>query len=129
LKRLYAAPGKLDDASQDLDAVAAFDYDVLQEHHEGVHQWLFRRWNGFNIAANSISALVLSLPAAPFIKVPWNIPWCASVTIFVVILVFAARCAWRDTMHMLRFMANLEANKSEQDAWPDKAQKRAAGQQ
>jgi hypothetical protein len=64
LKRLHAR-GKPDphDASQDLYVVAAFDFDILRKHHEGVHQWLFRRSNGFNIAANSISALALSFPA------------------------------------------------------------------
>jgi hypothetical protein len=39
------------DRPQELSAGAMFDFDVLKKDHEGVHQWLFHRWNGFNIAA------------------------------------------------------------------------------
>jgi hypothetical protein len=101
------APGK-PDRSQELSAGAAFDYDVLRKSHEGVHRWLFRRWNGFNTAANSISALVLSFLAGPFIGVTLGRTWCLSVLIFAVVLGFVMVWAWRDTMNMVGFMASLE---------------------
>ncbi len=123
LERLHA-PEQEPDPSQELYAGAAFDFDILQKHHEGVHEWLFRRWNGFNIAVNSISAMLLSLAAAPFVGIPLVRPWYLSVAVFVAILGFVASCAWRDTMRMVRFMANLEPNKSEKDAWPEKARKK-----
>lgn len=124
--RRLRAPGNPNpnDASQDLYAVAAFDYDVLKKHHEGVHEWLFRRWNGFNIAVNSISALLLSLLVGYFIGIPLSLSWGLSVAFFGIVLVFVAIYAWKDTMRMVRFMASLEPNKSEQEAWPDKAEKK-----
>jgi hypothetical protein len=115
LARLHAVPGTPDEASQDLYAGAAFDYDILKKHHKGVHRWLFRRWNGLNIAANSISALLLSLLAGLLIGIPLNLTWLLSVLIFVAVLGVVGFLAWRDTMHMLRFMANVEANKPSDD--------------
>jgi hypothetical protein len=111
LERLHVSPkdpgdaGDPNDASQDLYVGAAFDFDILLNHHKGVHQWLFRRWNGFNIAANSISALALSLPAGHLIGIPWSLTWYLSVGIFVVFLWFVMFWAWNDTMNMLSFMA------------------------
>jgi hypothetical protein len=109
-KRLDApgAPNR----SQELFAGAVFDFDVLRKDHEGVHRWLFRRWNGFNIAANSLCALIFSLVVGPWIGVPWGRTWCLSVFVFGAILVFVMVWAWGDTMHMMRFMASIEANKT-----------------
>jgi hypothetical protein len=106
------APGKEPVRLQELSAGAAFDFDVLRKDHEGVHRWLFRRWNGFNIAANSISALALSFLAGHFIGIPLSLTWCLSVGIFGVFLGFVMFWAWNDTMDMLGFMASLEANKT-----------------
>jgi hypothetical protein len=64
LKRVWhliGAPGE-PDRSLELYAGAVFDFGVLQKHRKGVHEWLFRRWNGFNMAANSVLPLILSLP-------------------------------------------------------------------
>lgn len=107
------APGE-PDRSQELSAGAVFDFDVLRKDHEGVHRWLFRRWNGFNIATNSICALISSLVIGPLIKIPLNRAWCLSVLIFAAMLGVVGFLAWLDTMRMLRFMASLEENKP----WP-----------
>jgi hypothetical protein len=80
--------------------------------HEHVHQWLFRRWNGFNIAANSICALICSFPFGFWIGIPLKTAWWLSVVIFICILAVVMVLAWRDTMGMLAFMASLEANKT-----------------
>jgi len=111
-KRLDA-PGE-PDRSQELFAGAVFDFDVLRKDHEHVHRWLLRRWNGFNIAANSICALIFSLLVGPWIGVPWNLTWCLSVLIFAGVLGVVMFLAWYDTMQMLRFMASLEAKKPKQ---------------
>jgi hypothetical protein len=109
-KRLGLPPGA-PDRSQDLFAGAVFDFDVLRKGHKGVHQWLFRRWNAFNIAANSISALALSFLAGHLTGIPWSLTWCLSVLTFAAVLFFVAVLAWLDTMRMMRFMVSLEANK------------------
>jgi hypothetical protein len=109
---LIGAPGKQERYRlQGLYAGAAFDFDALGKSHKGVHKWLVRRWNAFNIAANSIWALVLSLPAGPFIGVPPGLTWGILALVFGVVLGVEMIWAWRDTMHMLEFMASLEANK------------------
>jgi hypothetical protein len=108
-----APPGKPERyRSQELFAGVAFDHGFLRKDWEGVHQWLFRRWNGFNIAANSISALVLSLLVGPWIGVPREPTWVLSVAAFGLILLCMAILAWRDTMHMLEFMARLAVDKA-----------------
>jgi len=43
--------------SQTLYAVVTFDHELLKA---GIHRWLLRRWNSFNVAAHSIVALVLA---------------------------------------------------------------------
>jgi len=110
---LIGAPGELD-RSQELSAGAVFDFDVLRNRYKGVHQWLFRRWSAFNIAASSITALALSFPAGNFIGIPWSLAWFLSVGIFIVFLWFVMFWAWRDTMRMARFMASIEAKKAEE---------------
>jgi hypothetical protein len=106
-ERVGAPPGK-SDPEQQLFAGVAFDHGVLRKDWEGVHQWLLRRWNGFNTAANSILALLLALLVGPSIGVPWGYWWCLSVVAFMGVLGFVAFRAWHDTMNMLDFMANLE---------------------
>jgi hypothetical protein len=106
-ERIDAPPAK-QPRLQELSAGAAFDYDVLRKDHEGVHGWLFRRWNGFNTAANSIMALALSFLAGPFIEIPLWPTWWVSVLIFMGALSCVMVWAWRDTMRMLDFMVSLE---------------------
>jgi hypothetical protein len=101
------APGK-PDRSQELSAGAAFDHDVLRSSREGVHRWLVRRWNGFNTAANSLSAVALSFLAGPFIGVPLGRTWFLTVIPFGVILIPVMLWARRDMMNMVGFMASLE---------------------
>jgi hypothetical protein len=92
---------------QELFAVVAYDHGVLQKEKEGVHRWLVRRWSGFNVAVNSICGLLLSFVAGWMLGVPLNCTWWAPVGVFIVLLVFVARWAWRDTMDMVEFMVQL----------------------
>jgi hypothetical protein len=47
--------------SQELFAGVVFDHGIIRENYKGIHEWLVRRWNGFNIAASSFWGLVFSL--------------------------------------------------------------------
>jgi hypothetical protein len=95
--------------SKELFAGAVFDFAILKKDREGVNQWLFRRWNGFNTAANSIFALVLSLLVGPSIGVPWGYWWWQSVLAFAVVLGLTAYWSWREAMNMVGFMASLKS--------------------
>lgn len=106
---LIGAPGE-PDPSLELYAGAAFDFGVLKKHREGVHEWLFRRWNAFNMAANSVWPLILSLPIGHWaIEIPWSLMWCLPVLILAVALSFMAVWAWNDAMKMAGFMASLKS--------------------
>jgi hypothetical protein len=97
------------DRSQELSVGATFDFGVLRERRPGIHEWLLRRWNGFNTAANSLWALFLSFPFGCFvIGLPWNWMWFWYVFVFAEVLVFVIYWSWNDTMKMVSFMASLE---------------------
>jgi hypothetical protein len=58
--RETAAP-TTDDRRSLLYATATFDHELLPE---GIHTWLMRRWNTFNVAFSSAIAIFISLLAA-----------------------------------------------------------------
>jgi hypothetical protein len=98
------------DRSKELFAGVAFDHGILRNTYEGVHLWLIRRWNAFNIAATSLFGLVFSFPVGYFvIRIPVEAVWYVPVGIFLVILAFMMFWSWRDTMNMANFMAALPA--------------------
>jgi hypothetical protein len=98
---------------QELFAAAAFDYAILNKDYKGVHEWLFRRWSAFNIAANSLWALYLSLPFGLVVGIRWTGQWWVPVVLFSIVLIPVMIWAWRDTMDMLEFMARLLSKKNE----------------
>ena len=87
-----------------LFAGVVFDHDLLRTKYEGIHKWIFRRWNAFSIAVTSITALLLSLWVGSFVGIAWRIDWHCSVLTLCAVLAFSAWFAWRDTMGMLAFM-------------------------
>jgi hypothetical protein len=96
------------DRWQELFAGAAFDYDVIRKEHKGVHEWMFRRWNAFNIATTSILGLALSLVFGRLVlNIQLTPAWWISVAIFEVVLVVTMCWAWHDTMNMLDFMIRM----------------------
>jgi hypothetical protein len=99
---------------RELFAGAFFDYVVLRKEYEGVHEWLFRRWNGFNIAANSIVALYFSLLLGLAFGIHLTWVWCLPVLVLAVLLCFVMYWAWNDTMTMLDFMIWLLAEKEKE---------------
>jgi hypothetical protein len=73
--------------SQELFAGVVFDHGIIRENYKGIHEWLVRRWNGFNIAGSSFWGLVFSLPfGLAIIGIPITAAWGCSVAFFAVIL-------------------------------------------
>jgi hypothetical protein len=94
---------------QELSAVAAFDFGVIKEKYEGVHLWLMRRWTGFNVAANSVTALVASVPFGRcIVSVRFTWLWMIPLVLLILMLFIVAVWSFRDGRKMLRFMANAD---------------------
>src|SRR5713226_7517068 len=81
-----------------LYAAATFDHELLAE---GIHTWLLRRWNSFNVATHSIVALFLAHAVARIFKISQVPGWWVSTLVVVGVLFFAAFNAWRETMSMI----------------------------
>lgn len=106
--RTLRAPAGEPDPWQELFAGAAFDHGILHERHNGIHRWLFRRWNAFSIATTSFCGLGLSLLFGHlFFGISFSPQWLLFVGVFAAVLVPVIWWAWHDTMGMLNFMANL----------------------
>jgi hypothetical protein len=101
--KILGEPGK-PNRWQELSAGAAFDYAVIKETHEGVHQWMFRRWNSFNIAVASACGLIFSFPFGYAIGIAFTLMWAIPVMTFMLIIAFMAVWSWNDTMNMLEFL-------------------------
>ena len=85
-----------------LYAAATFDHELLAT---GIHTWLLRRWNSFNVAAHSIVALVLAHAVAPFFSIKQVCWWWVSTLALLVPLFATAFFAWRETMGMIEFQS------------------------
>jgi hypothetical protein len=108
-----------------LYAVATFDHELLPEK---THKWIERRWISFNVAFGSAIAIIISfaivlvrsirtwpfnpscgateqqwLEAAAWSCAKW---WWLGINVGLLILLFwAARKAWRETMGMIEFQS------------------------
>jgi hypothetical protein len=91
------------DKKKALYATATFDHELLDK---GVHTWLMRRWNSFNVAVHSIVALLLAhvfaLPIQ-FRHIAWW--WWTWTIVLVLILLCLARSSWRETMAMIEIQS------------------------
>lgn len=90
-----------------LYAATTFDHELLSE---GVHMWLLRRWNSFNVAASSIVALSLALLFAPVFSIGRGCGWWLSTFIVAGILLVTAYKAWREVMGMIEFQSYRQQN-------------------
>jgi hypothetical protein len=99
-KQLHSTQAK--DKKLTLYATATFDHELLGA---GIHTWLLRRWNSFNVATHSIVALVLAHIVAPILSIPQVCAWWVSTVALVAVLFVTAFCAWRDTMKMIEFQS------------------------
>src|SRR6266852_7122352 len=111
LKRVNAPT---EDRASLLYAAATFDHSLLPE---GVHKWLMRRWNAFNIASSSAFALFMSLlivPARMLYTWSWK-PlggwdhklwwWLVTNVSLICALLAMAYFSWRETMGMVEFQS------------------------
>jgi len=90
------------DRSLTLYAAATFDHQILDKR---IHEWLFRRWNSFYVAVNSIVALFVAHGAGWILSIPQTFWWWISTLVTASLLFLAARTAWQETMRMLAFQA------------------------
>jgi hypothetical protein len=90
-----------------------FDHGIIHDNHEGIHRWMFRRWNAFSIATTSFFGLAFSIPFGHyFIGIRAGCTWSLPVALFAAILVFVMIWAWHDTMNMLEFMIRLASKEA-----------------
>lgn len=92
------------DAHERLFLVATFDHSNLPNP---IHRWLFRRWNAFNVNVSVAFALMLAGVLRFCLGI--HVGWAPGVVAASVAAVFALMSgwAWRDTMGMLEFQAEL----------------------
>lgn len=105
--------GRTDQKQTDLTlyATATFDHEILSD---GIHQWLRRRWNHFNVAAHSVVALLLAHLVAYWISISQCCQWWTLTGAVCLVFVVTGSMAWRQTMCMVEFQSQRTA-----DAKPD----------
>ncbi|HTR27194.1 MAG TPA: hypothetical protein VMI10_24695 [Terriglobales bacterium] len=86
-----------------LYATTTFDHEILSD---GVHMWLLRRWNSFNISVHSAVALTIALAVAPLFSIQLTRYWWLSTLGFVALFLNAAFTAWREVMTMIEFQSH-----------------------
>jgi hypothetical protein len=89
-------------ASDQLFAAVSFDHSIIES---GIHTWIMRRWNAFNISTTSLVALILALSVAPLFAIHRSRSWWITSVAVGFLLVVNAILAWRGTMHMVEFQA------------------------
>lgn len=91
----------------ELFAVATFDHETIKgtDKTNGIHSWLLRRWNAFNISATSTTALVVSCIVVWCSKIAHSWAWFLPVLVVISLFVWSAIVAYRDTMGMIEFQA------------------------
>jgi hypothetical protein len=84
----------------------SFDHGILFERSRGIHDWLARRWNAFNISIHSIFAVLFPPVVAWIFEIPtdWD-KWKIWVYLISLTLLVNGAVAWRQTMKMLEFQA------------------------
>jgi len=104
--KIIGASGEVNRAKE-LFAGATFDHGYLRCKNEGVQRWVVRRWNAFSVATTSTMGLFLSILIGCFfsLKIPWQ--WWLPVTAISFVFIVSAIFAWRDTMGMLSFQAEI----------------------
>jgi hypothetical protein len=96
-----------------LYAGTTFDHELLSD---GVHTWLLRRWNSFNVAVNSIVALFLAHLVGYVFSLPQTCRWWITTVVAAILLGMFALKAWREVMAMIDFQSYREQKKGEKDA-------------
>lgn len=89
--------------SNELYSGVTFDHEIL---HDGIHDWLVRRWNAFNISVNSCTAVVLAHLVGFALAIPLTRWWVGTTACLFGLFVFIAFVSWRETMGMVDFQSH-----------------------
>jgi MFS family permease len=100
--RLRMAPERPFAPPLALYTAATYDHEVLPR---GIHEWLGRRWNAFNVSVSSATALVLAPIVGALLSIPLKPAWWITSIVLVVLFLATATLAWRDTMKMIEFQS------------------------
>jgi len=104
------------DRKLELYAVATYDHSLLPRE---IHKWIQRRWNSFNIAAHSCTAILLSQAIMLLPGVHFTAYWGLISVGLLAILSANGYAAWRQVMRMLEFQimrATHTGSSAQQDA-------------
>lgn len=93
--------------NQQLNAALTLDNAVLPK---GIYQWIIRRWNIFNLACNSIFAIIISLGFLFQFDVSVSRSWLIIIGVMLIILFITAFFAWKETKNMYEFQAECDYN-------------------
>jgi len=88
-------------------ATITFDHHILFKKRKGIHDWLVRRWNAFNISVHCISALILSYVLSWLLEAKMPSVWYTITLSIIIVLVINAVCTWRETMKMMDFQSKI----------------------
>jgi len=105
IQKHLSIPDELCNKKNEFFTGVAFDHETLKNEKEGIHLWLVRRWSGFNISANSTTALILSLLFGKFLGIEITSDWLLTLIPIILLLVWSATMAWLDSMGMVEFQA------------------------
>ncbi len=110
LKRIWAQLNTDQKFNQKLTfyAAATFDHEVLDK---GIHEWIMRRWNSFNVSIHSCTALLLAHLFGGVFLIGQDPRWLLLTFVLVLILFANGATAWRETMGMLDFQSHRSQNK------------------
>jgi len=91
----------------ELFAVATFDHEILKgsDKRKGIHLWLLRRWNAFNISATSTTGLIVSVFIGKHLDVSITCNWLVPVIFVAGLFVWSSIISFQDTMRMIEFQA------------------------
>ena len=93
-----------------------FNHGVLKKEWPGVHTWLVRRWNAFNVSAHCVCAVVLAFfLGGPVFGLRWSWQWGILSAALYVFFFVTGWLAWRETMKMFEFQAMIDCKPVEGD--------------
>ena len=98
---------KLASRKNELFAGVTFDHDILKKKKVGVHKWIVRRWSAFNIAATSVTALIISLLTGWIFEIELKTEWWLPVLSLIVLFIYTAFVAWNEVKQMIKFQLDL----------------------
>lgn len=85
--------------------VVTYDHEFLPI---AIHKWLQRRWQSFNTAANSVTAIILSMIIGKMLCIKITSCWLILSVIFVLMLWYQAYRMREETIKMIEFQLKVK---------------------